>query len=132
MTSTNEVSPSECQSGNTTSKSTKKDNFSREKSPLPSAPHLEIPLGNAFMNISSSKNIPSIPRNGTLRIAEPQPSNLVGLQMVSKRTVPTPMRTVPPSQVPILQDNQSHPRNTVQNLQGWTVVSYRDKKVSSL
>jgi hypothetical protein len=84
----------------------------------------KVLLGNAVMNISSSKNIPSIRQNGTLRIIASQPANLVGLQMVSKRTVTTPMRTVPPSQVPILQEDQSHPRNTVQNLHGWTVVSY--------
>jgi hypothetical protein len=84
------------------------------------------------MNISSSKNIPSIPQNGTLRIVESPPTNFVGLQMVAKRTVPPAMRTVPPYQVPILQEDQSHPRNTGQNLHVWTAVSYGDKKVSSL
>jgi hypothetical protein len=149
VTSINQVSPSECQSGYTTSKSTKKDKFSREKSPLPSVPQLEIPLGNPFTNISSSKNIPSIPQKGTLGIAEAhppnfvgldsQPTNLVGLPKIPMEHVSTPMRTVHPSmrtvptgsQVHILQD-QSHLRNTVPILHGWTLVSHRDKKVSSL
>ena len=98
------------------------------------------------MNIQTSENIPSIPQNGTLRSVEYQPTNLVGLENISDESEPpnsvglkkislehnmTPMGTVPPLQVPILQD-QSHPRNPVQILHGWTVVSHRGKKVSSL
>ena len=144
VTSTNQVSPSDRQSGNTTSKTTKKNKFSLDKSPLPSIPLLEIPLGNAFMNIQTSENIPSIPQNGTLRSAEYQPTNLVGLENISDESEPpnsvglnkitlehnmTQMRTVPSVSVLDLQD-QSHPENTVQNLHGWTVISHRPKKVS--
>jgi hypothetical protein len=89
VTIKSKVSLSECQLGNTISKPTKKSKFSHEKIQLPSVPPLEMLLGNAFMNISSSKNIRSIPQKGTLRIAESQPTNLVGLQMVSRELFPS-------------------------------------------
>jgi hypothetical protein len=157
MTSTNGVSPSECQSGNLTSKPSKKDKFNLGKSPLPSGISKSGTRGNAFLNIQTSKSIPSIPQKEMLRSAECQPPNSMGLENISDESEPpnsvglnkitmehnmsvglnkitmehnmSPMRIVHPFPVPNLQD-QSHPRNTVDNLHGWTVVSYRDKKVS--
>jgi hypothetical protein len=37
---------------------------------IPSAQNLEVPLGNAFIEIQSQQNIPSIPKKGELRIVQ--------------------------------------------------------------
>jgi hypothetical protein len=104
VTSTNEISPSDCPSSNPTLKPTKRNTFSHEKSLLPSVPLLETPLGNAFMNISSSKNIPSIPQKGTLRIVESQPTNSVGLEKIPMGTMglkKIPMGTMGLKKIPM-------------------------------